>query len=306
MRRVFLLPFVTMCVLVTIWGVGPQRSWALPAPKSEAEMMSEADLVVDANCIEIVCDGKPVQQTGYVETFYLSTFQLVQSYKGGTPKSFQILGSIRVYAGPPPIGGWFQEPVPEGWSGKLYLKLLSDGTYTKIWWNANIEDANSKPLPLPVCDGESIDPDGVAPKEAIPDPEPSTQDASAPDAMPPDPTEPDAMPPDPTEPDVMPPDQIQQDIQAPDAAQPDTTPEASQPDTAISPDSGEPITAKPDASASDDLPEQAATDTIQTDTTPPKGCSCDAAQSATFVLWPVILMLFFILFKRSQFVASKI
>ncbi|MCK5799489.1 MAG: hypothetical protein KAI47_20000 [Deltaproteobacteria bacterium] len=133
-----------------LWSVA---AVAMPAPKSEAEMMTLSDLVVDAEAMTIVCDGAPKVTTQKTETYYLSTFWPSKSYKGSNPKSFQIRGKTVVWTpGPGPIGGWFQGPVPKGWVGKLYLQKETDGTYTKVWWNAMIEDTTkSKPETLPVC-----------------------------------------------------------------------------------------------------------------------------------------------------------
>ena len=126
---------------------------ALPPPKTDAEMLALADLVVDAEGITIVCDGKPVVTTQKTTTTYLSTLYPSKSYKGGLPKSFQIRGKKEVWTGGvPPVGGWFQGPVAKGWAGKLYLQKETDGTYTKVWWNAMTEDkALSAPKPLPNC-----------------------------------------------------------------------------------------------------------------------------------------------------------
>lgn len=135
------------------------EAWALPPPMTETELMDAATLVVDANCVTIVCDGLPVADTEKVTTTYVSTLFPTFSYKGGLPNSIQIRGYDYDYFGPEPVGGWHQGPVPEGWSGKLYLVQLPDNTYTKVWWNAMAEDpVTSNPLPLPSC--EEPDSDG--------------------------------------------------------------------------------------------------------------------------------------------------
>ncbi len=135
--------------LTLLWSAA---ATALPPPKTAAEMLAMADLVVDAKGITIVCDGKPIDSPQKTVTNYLSTLYPSKSYKGGSPKSFQIRGKVETWKTTPPTGGWFQGPVPEGWVGKLYLKKESDGTYSKVWWNANTEDkALSAPKPLPTC-----------------------------------------------------------------------------------------------------------------------------------------------------------
>lgn len=176
---------------------------ALPPPMSEGELMDAADLVVDANCIAIVCDGPPVADTVKVTTTYVSTLYPTFSYKGGLPNSIQIRGFDYEYFGPEPVGGWHQGPVPEGWAGKLYLVQLPDNTYTKVWWNAMEPSATSNPLPLPSCvvpdpdagvvadaglDGgaptDAAAPDGAAPDAAV------LSDGAAPDSGGDDPSSP--------------------------------------------------------------------------------------------------------------------
>ena len=177
--------------IIFCWSVA---ATALPAPKSDSEMMKEADLVVDASCASIVCQGKPVDTGTKIVTTYRSTLWPSKSYKGGLPNSFVIRGEQWKYKGPPPTGGWHQGAVPKGWAGKLYLKQLPDKTYTKVWWNATTEDkAKSKPLTLPSCaaaDGGVADalpsPDAApAPDMPVPDFAPKPDDPMKPDYSPP-------------------------------------------------------------------------------------------------------------------------
>lgn len=149
--------------------LGMQTAHALPPPKTEQELMEMSDLVVDAECVEIQCQGPPVEDAEKITTTYLSTLFPSFSYKGGMPNSIQIRGELYDWKNAPPIGGWHQEPVPEGWVGKLYLEQLTDGTYTKVWWNAMEEDPNaSHPQPLPSCEQEEVD-GGVADGAVEPD-----------------------------------------------------------------------------------------------------------------------------------------
>ena len=130
----------------------PAVARGLPPPKTEAELMQMADLVVDAECVTIICDGLPVEDAQKITTTYLSTLWPSQSYKGGLPNSFQIRGIDEQWKVSPPVGGWVQGPVPKGWVGKLYLQQEADGTYTKVWWNGMEEDTTkSAPQPLPTC-----------------------------------------------------------------------------------------------------------------------------------------------------------
>ena len=138
---------LTLCVFL-----GSTAALALPAPMSEQELMDASDLVVDAGCVAIECEGPPVEDAEKTTTTYLSTLHPSQSYKGVHPKSIRIRGYTEQWKGMQPVGGWHQEPVPEGWAGKLYLKHENDDTYTKVWWNGMKENtALSLPLPLPDC-----------------------------------------------------------------------------------------------------------------------------------------------------------
>jgi hypothetical protein len=137
----------TIFFLFPITLLQAQTAFALPPPMSEQEMMDAADLVVDAQCVEIRCEGLPVETEEKVTTTY--------SYKGGLPNSLRIRGYTEQWTGGmQPVGGWHQEPIPEGWVGKLYLVAETDNTYTKVWWNATEQDpVASDPLPLPDCTG---------------------------------------------------------------------------------------------------------------------------------------------------------
>lgn len=151
------------CVCLSLVLLAGQ-AWALPPPKTEAELMQLADLVVDAECVSIVCDGPVVEDAQKFISTYLSTLWPSASYKGGLPNSLQIRGQEYQWKITPPVGGWHQGAVPKGWVGKLYLQQEADGTYTKVWWNAMEQDqALSKPEPLPVCAGADAGPPDLAP-----------------------------------------------------------------------------------------------------------------------------------------------
>lgn len=151
-----------MAVAVAVVLGAASSGRALPAPKTEAEMMDMADLVVDAECVDIQCEGPPVEDSEKFTSTYISTLIPSQAYKGDLPDSIQIRGEKYDWKNGAPVGGWHQQPVPKGWSGKLYLTEVGDGTYTKVWWNAMEEDAaTSAPLPVPSC-GETGDDDGCS------------------------------------------------------------------------------------------------------------------------------------------------
>lgn len=164
-------------------------AWALPPPKTPAELLLASDLVVDARCVSVVCVGKPYDDGKKVITTYRSTFYPTKSYKGGLPKSLTVVGEKWQYKSSPPVGGWHQEPVPSGWIGKMYLKKAAAG-YTKVWWNALVEDkTSSNPLALPACAATDAGPPPLdaGPKPdtmASPDAGPKPDTGTPPDLMP--------------------------------------------------------------------------------------------------------------------------
>ena len=270
-------------------------SWAVPAPKSEQEMMKLSDLVVDAKCVQILCKGKVVNTSSYTLTTYISTLYPSKSYKGGTPKSLRIEGIEYKYKSNPPVGGWHQGPIAKGWAGKLYLKRTANGTYTKVWWNAMFTDkATSKPLPLPICQtGEVTSPDAGLPEEA------STSDAAAMDIQPPDA--------------VVKPDLNTIEPPICEFSSPDTTPmkpdtyepvsEPSKPDTKVVTDTytDKAMNQNPDNSVAEkntsvekNTSEKVLKDSLSKDTTTQSGCSCSAdKEGAKSSLW-ILLGLGFI------------
>lgn len=169
---------------LAIFTMAAATARALPPPKSDAELLKDSDLVVDATVKSIVCDGPPVVTASKTTTKYISTLWPSKAYKGSMPKSFTIKGESYVYSGTPPTGGWHQQPMPEGWVGKLYLKLLSDGSYTKVWWNADKEDTKiSLPKALPTCasDDAGVPDAGVVDSSPAGDSAPAADSASATD-----------------------------------------------------------------------------------------------------------------------------
>lgn len=158
MTRTQLFKTIVYLTLATLVIACPRIAGAVPPPKTEEEMMEMADLVVDATCVAIMCEGPPVEDSEKITTTYLSTLFPSFSYMGGLPNSLQIRGFMYDWKGDIPVGGWHQGPVPEGFSGKFFLERLNDGTYSKVWWNGIIEDQESSdPKELPSCEEELPD-----------------------------------------------------------------------------------------------------------------------------------------------------
>lgn len=167
-------------LLFLLFLLPASQARALPPPMSEDEMMQAADLVVDAEGVEIVCEGPPIADPQKITTTYLSTLFPSFSYKGGLPNSLQIRGFSYEWIETEPVGGWHQVPVPVGWVGKLYLSRENDGTYMEVWWNAMIEDdQQSHPQRLPSCEEVQVDggvSDGGGPSDAEAEPDGTMQD----------------------------------------------------------------------------------------------------------------------------------
>ena len=98
-------------VLFSAALLSPSLAHALPPPMSEADMLKAADLVVDAKCVTIVCEGKPIDDGKKIVTTYKSTLWPSKGYKGPLPKSLQIKGQEWKWKGTPPVGGWHQGAV---------------------------------------------------------------------------------------------------------------------------------------------------------------------------------------------------
>ncbi|MBN2576436.1 MAG: hypothetical protein JXP73_17875 [Deltaproteobacteria bacterium] len=248
---------VAAVVALAVW-LSAAVANALPPPMSDAEMLEAADLVVDAECVSIVCDGPPVTDANKITTTYLSTLYPSFSYKGGTPKSIRIRGYDEDWFGTEPVGGWHQEPVPVGWIGKLYLAVQNDGAYGKVWWNAMVEDQTlSKPQTLPDCAGADAGVDAGA------------ADAKAPDAAA-----------DASGKDVAARDASQEDVAARDASQEAAAADASGRDAAAREASEEAAAADAsarDAAARDASEEAAAADASARDATARDAGVMDAA-----------------------------
>ncbi len=155
-----------MAVWATVFWLIPESAGAVPPPKTDQELFDMADLVVDAECVAVTCEGPPIEDQDKVVTTYRSRLRVSKTYKGDTLSEFEILGQEFDWNGTTPVGGWHQQPVPKGFVGKFYLQRLQDGTYTEVWWNAIQEDTTaSHPDPLPACDAQDQD---AGPVDAAP------------------------------------------------------------------------------------------------------------------------------------------
>lgn len=312
---------VAVIAVLATW-LSPAVARALPPPMSDEEMLQAADLVVDAECVSIVCAGPPVADVNKITTTYISTLFPSFSYKGGIPNSFQIRGYHEEWFGTEPVGGWHQEPVPVGWVGKLYLAVQNDGTYSKVWWNAMVEDQTlSKPQVLPDCAGADAGVDAGAADAKAPDAAADTSekdvrvlDPAEEDALVPDTAEIDATVLDATEKDVTAPDAAEKDVTASDATERDVTaPDAAEKD-ATAPDAGVMDAAMADASLPDtgaaDAPGPAdalAADSAFADGAAPKnvvskgGCSCKVgASGAGAGGWGALALLVVLAWRRRR------
>src|SRR5262245_25839603 len=66
--------------------VGPGRAHAVPAPMPDAEMLKQSDLVVEAEAIDIACEGPAIRDPDRVMSRYLSTLRPLRTVKGTPPE----------------------------------------------------------------------------------------------------------------------------------------------------------------------------------------------------------------------------
>lgn len=144
--------------------------WALPTPKTDQELLNMSDLVVDASCVKVVCDGPATVDSSKTVSSYLSTLWPSKSYKGGMPNSVTVRGVWYTWTSPSPTG-WWNSAIKEGWKGKIYLKKDTGNAYTMVWWNATKTDPTATLKGLPSC---------IASDGGVPDAQPAdatTQDS---------------------------------------------------------------------------------------------------------------------------------
>jgi len=108
------------------------------------------DLVIDGVGMTIECEGPPIAEENMISTFYVSQVYPSQTYKGEHMRSIHVRGQHVEWI-VPMAGPWFPDPIPVGWSGRLYLVENDDGTYSEVWWNGAEQDQTSAPEALPDC-----------------------------------------------------------------------------------------------------------------------------------------------------------
>ena len=70
-----------------------------------------SDLVVDAICVKVVCDGPAKVDSDKIVSSYLSTLWPSKSYKGGMPNSVLVRGVWYTWKTTPPPGGWWNSAI---------------------------------------------------------------------------------------------------------------------------------------------------------------------------------------------------
>ena len=127
-----------------------QDAAALPPPMTEQELMDASDLVIDGVGMFIECEGPPVAEGDMISTYYVTQVFPSETYKGVEMRSINVRGQAVEWT-VPVAGPWFPDPIPVGWSGRLYLVENDDGTYSEVWWNGFEEDQTSAAEVLPDC-----------------------------------------------------------------------------------------------------------------------------------------------------------
>jgi len=138
---------------MVVFGLFPQGSAAAhPAPMLPQQLYEQADLVLDAECIEVGCIGVVEEDDLKRTVGYLSILEPGEVQKGVAPAQIRIRGTHTEWKEYEQTGGSHEFPIPLGWAGTLHLRDLGDGFYADVWWNGRVEDPDSShPAPLPDC-----------------------------------------------------------------------------------------------------------------------------------------------------------
>ena len=119
---------------------------------STSQMMEIADLVVDAEVIDVTCEGSPVETDNTQVSSYVATLAVLSVVQGDTLQQVQIAFEKTQYFSPPPlcsVGDILHTP---GDKGRFYLAQDMGGpTYSPVSWSAFEEADDSTPTSLPDC-----------------------------------------------------------------------------------------------------------------------------------------------------------
>jgi len=149
-RRVKMLPLSLLLLFVATPAL------ALPAPMSDADLLSKSDLVALVRVISVTCVSvSKDERTGEALRNYSANFELLEVIKGDIAKG----GDVTVTFHELPkglLGPWsvFYYPGEVVWT-----HLVKDGdAYTTTWWNARGEVVHKAIIAdLPTKPGETVE-----------------------------------------------------------------------------------------------------------------------------------------------------
>jgi hypothetical protein len=126
---------------------------ALPSPMTDEQLLEQSDLVVDATAASAACDG-PTTDAGdrYVST-YVTAITVETTVKGTAPEATEVVGYEEEYKQAHPGCAGYTPALPEGFSGRLYLRSNTDGTFSATHYNAFKPDDTSDPQAFVDCGG---------------------------------------------------------------------------------------------------------------------------------------------------------
>lgn len=130
---------------------------ALPAPKSEQELLDESDLVARARVLSVTCTSViQDDRTGEDLPGYLARLQVLETKKGDAKTGDEVLVTWRVTP-KGLVGRWavYYYPGEEMWTH--LVKRSGGASYASTWWNAKGDDLkNPDTRDLPTTPGETV------------------------------------------------------------------------------------------------------------------------------------------------------
>jgi hypothetical protein len=143
----------SLSLLVTVLLITP--ALALPAPMSDADLLSKSDLVALVRVISVTCVSvSKDERTGEPLRNYSANAELLEVIKGDEPKGTDV--NITFHDLPKQLlGPWsvFYYPGEMVWT-----HLVKDGdAYTTTWWNGRGDEVHKAIITdLPTKPGDSV------------------------------------------------------------------------------------------------------------------------------------------------------
>jgi MYXO-CTERM domain-containing protein len=120
---------------------------------TDEELLTNSDLVVDATGESVVCDGPATDDGDRFTSTYVTTLAITETIKGTAPTTTEVVGYVEEYKQAHPGCAATIPPIPEGFSGRLFLVDNGDGTFSPTHYNAMKPDAANDPQAFLDCGG---------------------------------------------------------------------------------------------------------------------------------------------------------